>query len=167
MTESKRSIDWEAIVSVPTYAGITVSERGLVDAFVAAHKKGLLEDRLPHTAMDSVVREFSFRFGRADVVIFHVDGSATVIEAKDGSMGYRHVVAGIGQAALYATQLAMNKGALRKVRRALMWTSTGDVELDALIEIACEQSGTVPLPWQSSKKMAEVYGTSVGILKDD
>ena len=97
----------------------------------------------------------SFRYGRADLVLFHVDGSATVVEAKDGSRGYTHVVAGIGQAGLYATQLAMSKGAIKKVRRALLWSSTGDAMLDALIEESCLQAGVVPVPWPSMRVLQE------------
>ena len=116
-------------------------------------KDVVLEDRIPlNQALDTAVYEMSFKFGRADIVIFHVDGSASVIEVKDGSRGYAHVVAGIGQAALYAAQLAMNKGALTKVRKCLLWTSTGNLDLDAMIEDTCLQSGTVPLPWGSLDK---------------
>lgn len=108
---------------------------------------GQLEDRIPMVAADTVVYEMAFKFGRADIVVFHIDGSASVIEAKEGGSGYHHVVAGIGQAGLYAAQLGMNKGALKKVRKCLLWTSTGDIECDRAIERACEESGTVALPW--------------------
>lgn len=108
----------------------------------------VLEDRIPlKQGLDKIVYEMAFKYGRADIVIFHIDGSASVIEVKDGNKGYNHVVSGIGQASLYATQLGMSKGALRKVRKCLLWTSTGDIDADASIEIACEKSGTVPLPW--------------------
>lgn len=105
------------------------------------------DGRLPCTPLDTVVREMAFKFGRADIVIFHVDGSASVIEAKDGTRGYHHVVSGIGQAGLYAAQLAMNKGTLTKVRKCLLWTSTGSILQDALIEDVCTQANAIPLPW--------------------
>ena len=112
----------------------------------------ILEDRIPlKQEVDKIVYEMAFKFGRADIVIFHMDGSASVIEVKDGTKGYAHVVSGIGQASLYAAQLGMSKGALRAVRKCLLWTSTGDVDADAAIEIACEKSGTVPMPWGSLK----------------
>lgn len=99
--------------------------------------------------LDTIVYEMSFKFGRADIVIFHADGSASVIEVKDGSKGYNHVVAGIGQAGLYAAQLGMSKGALSKVRKCLLWTSVGNLEADVAVTIACEQSNTIPLAWGS------------------
>jgi hypothetical protein len=106
-----------------------------------------IEDRIPYDqTRDTVVYEMALKFGRADIVIFHADGTASVIEVKDGSKGYNHVVSGIGQAALYATQLAL-KGTVRRVRKCLLWTSTGNVDVDAMVETACEQSETVPLPW--------------------
>jgi len=106
-----------------------------------------LEDRIPQTRHDTIVYEMSFRYGRADIVVFHLDGSASVIEVKDGTKGYTHVVAGIGQASLYAAQLSMARSGLKKVRRCLLWTSTGNVVLDSIIETACEMSGTVAMPW--------------------
>lgn len=136
-------------------------ERGLVKWFRELTRLGHFDERLPMSAADKIVCEMSLKYGRADIVIFHADGSASVIEAKDGSKGYNHVVSGIGQAALYAVQIAMNKGAVKKVRKCLLWSSTGDIMLDAIIEIACEKSGTVPLPWQSMDSiLATVAETS-------
>ena len=132
-------------------------EKDLVNWFCDAMGTEHREDRIPATGLDTVVREMAFRFGRADIVVFHVDGSASVIEAKDGTKGYKHVVGGIGQVALYAAQLGMSRGALTKVRRCLMWTSTGDVFLDALIEEACEQSGVIALPYGSMKQHMADY----------
>lgn len=91
---------------------------------------------------DTVVYEMGFQFGRADIVIFHVDGSATVIEVKDGTQGYRKTVSGIGQASLYSSQLGMRNNGLTKVRKALLWTSTGDIKMDAAIARSCIYSGT-------------------------
>lgn len=123
------------------------SERDLVRAFLVAHAGGCLEERLPMTTECKIVTEMAFRYGRADLVVFHSDGSATVVEAKDGAKGYSNVAAGIGQSGLYAVQLAMSKGAVKSVRRALLWSSTGDLFLDALIEIVCEQARVVSLPY--------------------
>lgn len=124
-------------------------ERHLVQQFFELHQSGYLEDLIPMTQADTLVCEQSFKFGRADIVVYHADGSASVIEAKDGTRGYTHVVSGIGQATLYAVQLAASKGAVRKVRRCLLWTSTGNLPLDCLIETACEQAGVISLPMPS------------------
>lgn len=126
-------------------------EADVVRIFVESSSVRVIETRIPMSLDDTIIREMAFKFGRADIVVFHIDGSASVIEAKDGAKGYNHVVAGIGQAGLYSAQLAMNKGALTVVRKCLLWTSTGNVALDSLIEDACEQSGTVALPWAHIK----------------
>jgi hypothetical protein len=110
---------------------------------------GHYDDRIPLTQHDSIVYEMALKFGRSDIVVFHVDGSASVIEVKNGANGYNHVVAGIGQAGLYAAQLGMKNGALTKVRKCLLWTSTGILALDALIEQVCEQAAVIPMPYAS------------------
>jgi hypothetical protein len=128
---------------------VTGTEADIVNMFrmCMSAESAPLDDRIPLSRLDSVVYEMAFKFGRADIVAFHVDGSASVIEVKDGTKGYNHVVAGLGQAGLYAAQLAMNRGTLTKVRKCLLWTSTGNVALDAVIEEMCEQANAVPLPW--------------------
>lgn len=133
----------EAVVSVG-------GERAIVRMFVASQSTAQGQDpRLPFASADDTVRtEMAFPYGRADVVLFHMDGSATVVEVKDGQKGYTHVIAGIGQAGLYATQLAL-KATVRTVRRALLWTSVGDATADAMIEMASEAAGVIPLAWGS------------------
>jgi hypothetical protein len=131
-------------------------ERHLVVSFIQMQACGHYETDIPMSPEDTIVEEMSFRYGRADLVVFHIDGTASVIEAKDGSKGYSHVVAGIGQASLYASQLAMTRGALKKVRRCLMWSSTRDEGLDALIWATCKTAGVVPLIRASGQEMVEV-----------
>jgi len=123
-------------------------ESDIVRMFKEQCITGHFDDRIPMLcAEDTITYEFSVKAGRADIVIFHIDGSASVIEVKDGSNGYNHVVAGIGQAALYAVQFGMRRDILTRVRKCLLWTSTGDLYKDALIEMACIESKTIPLPW--------------------
>lgn len=127
-------------------------ESDIVDMFLMCIASGRNPaDELPIIpGVDTVLTEMSFRYGRADIVIFHIDGSASVIEVKDGSNGYKHVVSGIGQAGLYAQQV-FAKGAISNVRKCLLWTSTGKIELDAVIYDACLASGTIPLAWGALK----------------
>ena len=113
------------------------------------------EDRIPLNQIDTVVYEMAMKFGRADIVVFHVDGSCSVIEVKDGTRGYSHIVSGIGQACLYATQIAMKNDAVKSVRKCLLWTSTGDLFLDSVIEDACLAAKTIPMPWPPMKGMME------------
>ncbi|MEJ5127637.1 hypothetical protein WH367_16470 [Comamonas sp. MYb21] len=124
-------------------------EKDLVDQFIYLHECGYSDDLIPLTPECVLVREQAFKYGRADIVVYHSDGSASVIEAKDGTKGYTHVVAGIGQATLYAVQLGMSKCAVKRVRRCLLWSSTGNHFLDAIIDIACEQAGVISLPMAS------------------
>lgn len=106
-------------------------------------------------ASDRICLEMSMRFGRADIVIFHGDGSVTVIEAKDGTKGYQHVAAGIGQVTLYATQLAL-AGTIRKVRRALLWSSTEDDLQDLTLCDACKLAGVLALPSPSMRVRLDI-----------
>lgn len=129
-------------------------ERDLTRAFlVACASTSHQDERFRLRPEDVVVREMSLRHGRADIVVFHVDGSASVIEAKDGSRGYTHVATGIGQVSLYAAQLMMARGALQSVRRYLLWSSTGSLFEDACIDEACDLAGVVSLPYAHVSKL--------------
>ena len=96
--------------------------------------------------------EYPFPRGRADIVVFHEDGSATIIEAKDGANGIRHVVSGLGQLASYAYQLGASKGAPREIRKALMWSSVGSGDGDIHVESVCRANGVIPIMMASVKK---------------
>lgn len=129
------------------------TEADLVRFFLEAHGGGYFDERLPQqSSADTIVKEYALRHGRADLVFFHMDGSATVIEAKDGGKGYNHVVAGIGQCSLYAAQLLAKKGALKRVQRALLWSSAG-TNADVDIEHACLLADVTPLPYQSMQDL--------------
>lgn len=141
---------YEEILSGPPIHGL---ESDLVRAFRECFECGQHEDRIPMTSSDTVVYEMSLKYGRADIVVFHSDGSASVIEVKDGTKGYNHVVSGIGQASLYAVQIGMSKGAITKVRKCLLWTSVGSDIADEVIQRACVGAGIVPLPWQSLRSI--------------
>ena len=125
----------------------------------------LCEDRIPVTKKCTVVREMAFHRGRADIVIFHTDGSASVIEAKDGTRGYQHVLSGIGQSGLYAAQLAMTR-AVRPIRRCLLWSSTGDMLTDVLVEQACDDAGVVSLPCETTREIVAVRRAAAAYVAD-
>lgn len=130
------------ILSGERYVG---REKDLVQVFAEMYQCGHYDEEIPMTDACTIVYEQSFKYGRADIVIYHSDGSASVIEAKNGSTGYTHTISGIGQSTLYATQLAATKGAVKKVRRCLLWTGTGDDLLDAFIAISCKEAGVISL----------------------
>lgn len=100
--------------------------------------------QLPFTDADTVINEMTLKVGRADFVIFHMDGSASVVEVKDGINGLMAVLQGVGQAGLYATQLSMTKS-LTTVRRALMWSPLRNEQENQLVHDVCREAGVVPL----------------------
>lgn len=156
-TDRDRRLAWlwselaAALSDVARNAGARTTERDVVRTFLEVRE--VWAAGVPFHPEDTIVTEMAFRHGRADLVIFHVDGTATVVEAKDGTKGYSHVVAGIGQASLYAAQLAMTRS-LRGVRRCLLWSSTGDLKLDALLSIAAESAGCAYVLLPSATMMA-------------
>lgn len=170
MAGDKKLIDWEAIErefqSLLANCRLHGKETDIVRFFMHSYLGDCQETRIPMSRNDTVVREMAFKFGRADIVVFHIDGSASVIEVKDGTKGYNHVVSGIGQAGLYAAQLAINKQTLKSVRKCLLWTSTGNVSLDAIIEDVCENSGVIALPWaELSLHLAQEKAVSNVLLR--
>ena len=168
--DEDRKVDWEKVdrlsefydkvekeyqrLSKENYPTNT-SEQDLVLCFLMAQNSSTcISKEIPFSPQDTVVKEMSFRYGRADIVIFHIDGSASVIEAKVGAKGYNHVVSGIGQASLYATQLDKGGRILTSIRRCLLFSSTEDKECDKNIISACLESGTIPIQRASLKKTA-------------
>ena len=136
--------DAKALLSIHSYPGW---EKDITRMFQDSVACGQFDDRIPHQAGDKVVTELYLPCGRADIVIFHLaDRSISVIEVKDGTKGHAHVVAGIGQACLYASQIKMMRRC-RIVRKCLLWTSVGDVMKDGYIEAACEEAGVIAMPW--------------------
>lgn len=82
---------------------------------------------------------------RIPVVVFHADGSATVVELRDGEQGAAHVVGGIGRLGLHACQFDP-AGRLKGVRRALAWTAVTDPRRsNPIIEGLCKEAGVIPL----------------------
>lgn len=114
--------------------------------------------------LDTVTKELSLPYGRADIAIFHIDGSASVIEAKDGKKGYSHVVKGIGQVSLYASQLANRRVNISKVSRYLMWSSVEDDATNDAIYDACVFAGVIPM---QREPIRESIARSICAIKND
>lgn len=148
-------------------------ERALVSyvrGMIAAGNGAGVFDGLPYSDADTIVHEMILRVGRADMVLFHLDGTATVVEVKDGNAGLMPVLQGVGQAGLYATQLSALKG-VSSVRRALMWSSLGNDQEDRLVHDVCRNAGVVPLylPTMSDMIAHEVkaaYETMQRVLRE-
>ncbi|MDH5857789.1 hypothetical protein [Lampropedia aestuarii] len=161
----QRQIAWERIAVVLEDRVPHGNEYDLVQAFVEGHVCGYFDEMLPQqSSYDTLVKEYAFKHGRADLILFHSDGTATIIEAKDGTKGYGHVVAGIGQCSLYAAQLAAKRGVVRTVHRALMWTSAGSDEVDAAIEDACVMAGVIPMPYPSIEMLMTTRAATRAVI---
>lgn len=127
------------------------SEESLKCLFHLFVELGGVDDRVPiNLKIDSIAYNLPTRMGVIDVAVFHADGTATVFVIRNGSKGYRHVCQGIGLAALHAVQLAEGKAKIKKVSRAVVWTSTGGYLLatDVFATQACESAGVMPIVWQ-------------------
>ncbi len=107
---------------------------------------------LPLDGNDTIHLEFTVRYGRADMLVFHTDGSASVIEVKDGCTGLRSVVSGIGQVSSYACQIGLVQGSIKSIRRVLAWSSIS-AEEDDIVSKACNSAGVVPLKLFATKDL--------------
>jgi hypothetical protein len=121
-----------------------------------SYSVGVIPKEIPASPDDTVRTEFTVRTGRADIVVFHIDGTATVIEVKDGATGYRNIVAGIGQVSMYACQIGNVPGSIQSVRRALAWDACKDPEHNKLIADACRLSGVIPVKLLPKRKLVEM-----------
>jgi hypothetical protein len=129
-----------------------------VRAMLAAQQGHLIFVGLPYSKFDTISFEHQLRCGRADIVMFHLDGTATVVEVKDGSQGWRNVVAGIGQVGFYAAQVS----GVKSVRRALMWGGLSQDD-SVLVATACREAGVVPL-LAPSRTVVLLAGMEASIL---
>lgn len=82
-------------------------------------------------------KEFSFPRGRADFILFHIDGSVSIVEVKDRGSD-RDILCGIGQLSLYAMQAGYGLKAMN-IRRILAAATCG-IESQHLND-ACELAG--------------------------
>lgn len=88
-------------------------------------------------------REYHLPRGRADFVLFHADGTATVVEVKKASDEARKVFGAIGQGMSYAVQLGYSRF-LKGIRVVVAADMTGEESL--LLSQACEAAGAIWLP---------------------
>lgn len=103
--------------------------------------------------VDTVVFDFAVGSVRSDLVIFHFDGSVSLIDVRDGTEGYMHVLAGIGHVGACAAGLGLGSVRFMKVRRALLWSGTESLLTDLLVTLACEQADVLPIPFATLEEM--------------
>ncbi len=166
--KTQKAIDWllqvaaELIAEEPAGQHMLSSLESTGEKAVVSYIKclmlsgaGELFGSLPYRTGDKVVFEMQMRHGRADIVIFHIDGSVSVIEVKDGDRDVMSVVAGIGQVGFYAGQLAVSR-AFPSIRRALMWTACSNDSHTSLVIDACKVAGVEPLLLPSNAKIKDM-----------
>lgn len=128
--------------------GAEFSERSIVDLFLWHWRQGTYKDLMPWSdpETDAIKTEQCMRLGRADLVLYHADGSATVVEAKNGDgKNYQYIASAIGQVSLYASQLATQQ-ILTKVRRAILWSSHQNDNAHAeTLATACRFADVTPI----------------------
>jgi hypothetical protein len=143
------------------------TEKDLVRSFLGRLKEHSYYGLVLYSPYDKVIPEMRMRYGRADITIFHVDGTASVIEAKDGSYGYGHVVSGLGQVVSYGAQLALINASVKRVRRYLLWSSTGNESLDSFIVDMCIDAKVIPLLDLPIHEIAATYAASQQIVDEE
>lgn len=94
-------------------------------------------------AISHYEREFPLPRGRADFVLFHVDGSVTVIEVKKNNGSDREIFPAIGQVMSYAVQLGYGRTAT-SIRKMVASDYAGAGS--ELIDDACRMAGVIWLP---------------------
>jgi len=153
---SRKDIDWEAIQR---------DKRGLIPLQIDGDESGVMRilknlavtDRLFEAlGIPEGIVEFEFPLprGRADIVVFHHDGTATVIEAK-GSRDFRGVLSGIGQVVMYAVQIGFSKATMG-IRKILVAPYIGEDPEVLLIHNACQSAGVEFLPIGTLKEHQDI-----------
>jgi hypothetical protein len=97
--------------------------------------------------------EFPVPRGRIDLILFHVDGSATIIECKSGSAA-RDILPAVGQVMAYGVQVGYSR-VLRKIRLAVASRASGrDLASVAPVLRAC---GIEPMFCGQHRKWARAF----------
>lgn len=92
-------------------------ETGVIREILFSIDNGTLAPGYGWPEIIDVRQEFPVPGGRIDLLLFHIDGSATVIEAK-ATDSARELMAGVGQLMGYGVQVGYSR-TLTKVRLAL------------------------------------------------
>lgn len=100
--------------------------------------------------------EYAIGASRADLVLFHIDSSVTIIEAKGPKKTAVEAAAGIGQLLVYGAMLPVVIGYRpTKLNLTLAFPRLGNASDEYALDVACNTAGVVPLRLASPK---EVFG---------
>lgn len=98
--------------------------------------------------------EFQIEGFRADLVLFHIDGSVTIVEAKSQTRSVIELAGGIGQLLVYASALPKTLGyEPPETRLILAFPRIEEQQEDDSLNAACMAAGVRPLRLVSPAEM--------------
>ncbi len=165
----RNQIDWEAIEK--EYPGLCCLHLGNGESAVIELLKNILRcDRLAEIWGLPDILWFEFEFplprGRIDLILFHADGTISIVEAKD-ALNDRQIVAGIGQLCMYAVQVGHSKPN-NGIRKILTVPIAGKNKSSLLIDNACRNAGVIFEPLGTIKEHQEKNNEFVlGLILND
>jgi len=144
MAKKRKTIDWETIEREKP--NLRCLHLGHGEKAVTRLLKNLLWVGKLSEAWDLsnvLWHEFEFPLprGKADLVLFHADGTISVVEAKD-RLDTRQIVAGIGQLSMYAVQVGFSRSNTG-IRKILTVPVEGKSDDALLIDQACRDAGVI------------------------
>jgi hypothetical protein len=146
----------DALAGPYTFPSSKVAALSLVKLFL---RTGRLEEAFDLPKIDSAEFGFALPRGRADLVLLHVERSATVVKLK-GPGGRRHLSAGIPQVICQAAQIRKLYD-VRGVRTVLAATVAGEPNRD--IASLCHLCGVHFVPLGTPAEHMATY-ESAGLL---
>jgi hypothetical protein len=120
MSVDRKEVDWEAVEQQTADCLRAVfggPETGVVEEILFLLEHGDLAEAYGWPEIIRCEREFPVPRGRVDMMLFHADGSGTVVECKAANTA-RDLLPGIGQLMAYGVQVGYSR-TLTKVRLAL------------------------------------------------
>jgi hypothetical protein len=138
----RKKYDWEAIErDFPQLKRFKIShdEAGLVAILKIFYSSDRLEEVLNVPTIALAEFEYPLPRGRADLVLFHLDGTVSVVEIK-GSRDFMVCAHGVGQAISYAVQIGYSK-ACNGIRKLLVAPVVGDEPETIILHNTCKEAG--------------------------
>ena len=105
---------------------------------------------------DVVSRHWEYLIGtsRADMVLFHIDNSVSIIEAKGPKKTAVEAASGIGQLLVYGATLPTAIGYVpTRLNLILAFPRLGNKDDEYALDVACNTAGVVPLRLASPEQV--------------
>jgi hypothetical protein len=149
--------DWDQIVldfPVHSLADIEDNEQGVMDILIFMYQAEKLSLTLGVPQIAHAEVEFRLPKGVADMVLFHMDGSISVVEAKS-KRTETAIAAGIGQLCMYAVQLGFSR-THSAIRKLLVAPVIGKDPNSLLLDMTCEAAGVRFIPLGTTEEHRDV-----------